>query len=43
MKKIIFTIIICVSITTSVLAAPIDYTNGVVNNGGIANVNRYSG
>ena len=43
MKKIILTIIICVSITTSALADPIDYTNGIVDNGGIADINRYGG
>ena len=43
MKKIIFTIIICVSITTSALADPIDYTNGLVDDGGIANHTRISG
>jgi len=43
MKKIIFTIIICASITVSALAAPIDYTNGVVDDGGIANLNRIGG
>jgi hypothetical protein len=43
MKKIILTIIVCVSITTSALADPIDYTNGVVSNGGIGKSVRYYG
>lgn len=43
MKKIILTIIVCVSITTSALADPIDYTNGVVSNGGIGKTTRYYG
>jgi hypothetical protein len=43
MKKTIFTIIICASITTSVLADPIDYTNGVVQDGGRGNITRLGG
>lgn len=43
MKKTIFTIIICASITTSVLADAIDYTNGVVQDGGRGHYTRLGG
>ncbi len=43
MKKTILTIIICASITTSVLADPVAYTNGIVQYGGRGHYTRIGG